>query len=198
MTLEPEAALQEVLAWVEEHIDLDHVAEVEERHRAAMSYQPVDRPPVAVGCDPSPGLPYFAYAEGFADPVKMMVNELVRPFCHTKANSPGVASSLETGDDFVLSIRANYGVGLVASLFGSEIVVKPNSMPWARPIGREGIVKALDRGVPDLRGGLGGRVMETMDFYRQKLADYPRVPGHPHHPAGYAGPGGQSAPPVGW
>jgi len=172
---EPEAVLEQVLEWVEEHIDLEHVREVEKRHRDVIYYRPVDRPPVSVGCDPSVQFPYFPYAEGFHDQAKMMVNELVRPFCHDKANGASVVSSLETGDDFPLQIRANYGVVIIASLFGAEVVVRDGSMPWVRPIGRDAVVAALDRGIPDLHGGLGGRVMQTMDFYQEKLADYPRA-----------------------
>ncbi len=172
---EPEAVLDQILEWIEEHIDIEHVRQVEKRHRDVVHYRPVDRPPVSVGCDPSPQFPYFPYAEGFHDRVKMMVNELVRPFCHDKANAASVVSSLETGDDFPLQIRANYGVTIIASLFGAEVVVRDGSMPWVRPIGREAVVAALDRGIPDLHGGLGGRVMQTMDFYREKLADYPRA-----------------------
>jgi len=172
---EPEAVLDQVLEWIEEHIDLEHVRQVEKRHRDVIHYCPVDRPPVSAACDPSPQFPYFPYAEGFHDQAKMMVNELVRPFCHTKPNSPSVVSSLETGDDFSLQIRANYGVTTIASLFGAEVVVKGTSYPWAKPIGREAVVAALDSGIPDLHGGPGGRVIRTMDFYQEKLAGYPRA-----------------------
>ena len=53
--------------------------------------------------------------------------------------------------------------------------MKDNSFPWIRPIGREAVAAALDTGIPDLHGGVGGQVMQTMDFYREKLADYPRA-----------------------
>ncbi len=172
---EPEAVLNQILEWIEEHIDLEHVRQVEQRHRDVIHYRPVDRPPVSVACEPSSEFPYFPYAEGFHDQVKMMVNELVRPFCHDTANVPSIVSSLETGDDFPLQIRANYGVTIIASLFGAEVVVKGTSYPWAKPIGREAVVAALDSGIPDLHGGLGSRVMETMGFYHEKLADYPRA-----------------------
>ncbi len=172
---EPQAALDQVLAWIEEHIDIEHVRQVEKRQRDVTHYRRVDRPPVSVACDPSPQFPYFPYAEGFHNPTKMMVNELVRPFCHTEPETASVVSSLETGDDFPLQIRANYGVVLIASLFGAEVVVKDSSFPWVRPIGRESVIAALDTGIPDLHGGLGGRVIQTMDFYRETLADYPRA-----------------------
>jgi len=56
---EPEEALEQVLEWIEEHIDLEHVREVEKRHRDVLYYRSVDRPPVSVACDPSPEFPYF-------------------------------------------------------------------------------------------------------------------------------------------
>ena len=50
---EPEAVLEQVLAWIEEHIDIEHVRQVEQRHRDVIHYRPVDRPPVSVACDPN-------------------------------------------------------------------------------------------------------------------------------------------------
>ena len=50
----------------------------------------------------------------------MMVNELVRPFCHD--NVPSVVSSLETRDDFPLQIRANYGVTIIASCSARKLL----------------------------------------------------------------------------
>ena len=172
---EPHAVLDELLGWVEEHIDLEHIRQVEERHRAVFHYRPVDRPPVVVACDRSGDFPCFPYAEGFGDFAKMMVNELVRPFSGGEIGIPTVVSSLLLKDDFPLQIRANYGVGTVVSLFGAEVVVKDRGMPWARSIGRDAVIAALHKGVPELDSVLWRRIIETMDFYHSKLADYPRA-----------------------
>ena len=60
-----------------------------------------------------------------------------------------------------LSIRANYGTGILSSMFGAELFMMPydsNTLPTTKPlIGEDAMKKMLDRGVPDLRGGLGGR-----------------------------------------
>ena len=89
-----------------------------------------------------------------------------------------VASALQSvlcADDFPLQIRANHGGGLFPSLFGAESVLSGNNMPWSRPIGGVDAAWALpDRGMPPLRSELLERTIETMAFYREKLARYPK------------------------
>ena len=171
MAKSPEDVLNRILDWLEEHVDLQHRRQAEKRHRDVVYWRAVDRPPVSLVCPPSGRFTAFTYREGFDDPVKMMVNELVRPSVHP---CQCVLSSAETGDDFPWQIRSNHGVIIIASLFGAQTWLLGDDMPWARSIGIEGLRRALDRGIPDLRSGVAGRVFETMTFYREKLAEYPK------------------------
>jgi hypothetical protein len=116
----------------------------------------------------------YPYHEAFEDPAKMLVNELVGPGMVWGADSPSAINSLTLQDDFPFQVRANYGIGIVASLFGAATRVVEDNMPWVQPIGLEALEKAVARGKPDLSAGLLPRALETMAYYREALAPYPK------------------------
>jgi hypothetical protein len=171
---EPTVAAQQILEWIEEWLDLDYTTAVEERRVRALAWQPVDRPPVTVSAPAPEPFRIYPYAEAFADPAKMLVNELVGPGMVWGAGSPSIVNSVLLRDDYPLQIRANYGIGIVASLFGAEIHVVEDNMPWVQPLGPARIEDALRRGAPDLHRGLLPRALETMAYYREALAPYPK------------------------
>jgi hypothetical protein len=89
----------------------------------------------------------------------------------------------------ILSVRANYGVGILASVFGAELFMMPREqhcLPNVRPItgGTDGVKRLLDQGVPDIRRGLGGRALETGGLFVELFAGFPKVRAHIHiyHP----------------
>jgi hypothetical protein len=125
---EPSAALTQVLEWVEERIDLAHVVAVEERHINTLRWEPVDRAPVTFVVPVSEPFVPYPYFEVFHDPVKMLVNELVGPYAMLGA-SPSIINSVIIQDDFPLQIRANFGVGLAASLLGAKSEVTGDNFP---------------------------------------------------------------------
>ncbi len=170
----PFAALTRILDWIEERIDLTHVAAVAERHLNALQWKPVDRPPVTISAPAQEPFATYPYPEAFHDPTRMLVNELVGPGMVWGAGSPSIVNSVVIKDDFPLQIRANYGVGLMASLFGAELLLLEDNMPWVRPIGREALTRWVGRGVPELKGDLFERVLETMAYYKEVLAPYPK------------------------
>jgi hypothetical protein len=91
-----------------------------------------------------------------------------------------VSRALAEASGNILCVRCNYGVGTLPSLFGAEqFLMDPelNCLPNVRPLpgGAEDIRRLLDAGVPDLDGGLGGRVFAMAEHYRRVLADYPNV-----------------------
>jgi len=95
-------------------------------------------------------------------------------------NSPSIINSLTLRDDFPFQVRANYGIGIIASLFGAETRVMEDNMPWVQPIGLDGLEKAVAHGLPDLATGLLPRALDTMAFYREALAPYPKCRGAIH------------------
>jgi hypothetical protein len=170
----PAAAAQQILEWIEERLNLDHAAAVEERHVRALAWQPLDRPPVTVSAPAPQPFRIYPYPEAFVDPVKMLVNELVGPGMVWGSGSPSIVNSVLLRDDFPLQIRANYGIGILASLFGAEIHVVEDNMPWVQPVGPDRLEQALAHGAPDRDRGLLPRVIETMAYYREALAPYPK------------------------
>jgi hypothetical protein len=163
------AMLDALLDHIEDETDLSWRADVERRHVAAMNFEACT-PPLTMACPPrDPRFKTYPYTQAFEDPRAMMVNELLLDFS-------GVLTSVEVADDFAWAIRANYGVGVVASVLGARCRIVGNNMPWVEPVeGVEEIKRIVARGLPDVRTALVARVIETNQFYREKLAAYPKL-----------------------
>lgn len=145
-------------------IDPAHVAESERLIEDAMSYREVSGLP-AIDNTALDGWPTFPYSEAFHDMEKMLVNELA-----------GVYVGARLRDDRMYTIRANYGVGTVASMFGCRISLTMNNMPWCEALSDTELREALDRGVPDIEtAGLGPRVLDTERFYLKALTQHPNL-----------------------
>ncbi len=79
----------------------------------------------------------------------------------------------------VPNIRANYGTGILSSLFGAEVFWMPdesNTLPTTRALsGGDPLKRLLDAGEPELTAGWGGQVFETAEFFKEQLAPYPKL-----------------------
>jgi len=91
----------------------------------------------------------------------------------------GCLQQLVQGTGTLLSVRCNYGVGIMPSLFGCAIhTMKPeqNCLPTSRPLeGEDAIRRIVGQGIPDLQGGLGGRVFAMGVLYREIMQKYPKI-----------------------
>jgi len=89
----------------------------------------------------------------------------------------GVSDVLENGWRGVLSVRSNYGTGILPTLFGCELFLmedQQDTLPAARPLGSaDAVRRLLDRGVPNLDAGLGARTFECGRRLRDTLARFP-------------------------
>ena len=160
--------LKRLLAELEEHIDLEHARQVEALHLATIHYQPVPRLPLAVDYPLEEPFVRFPYGEAYEDPEKMLFNELLWSF-------GSIYQSVRLKDDFPWHIRANYGLGIIASLFGAECRILNDSMPWVEPLAdARAIEKIVAEGLPPFHRGLGRRVVEAYQFFRETLSAYPR------------------------
>lgn len=77
-----------------------------------------------------------------------------------------------------LSVRANYGVGILPSLFGAEYFYMPEEhqqLPNVKALGEEKVNALLDKGVPDLRNGWGGHVLQIGEYMRKIGEKYPKI-----------------------
>lgn len=96
---------------------------------------------------------------------------------------------LAEGNGAIPCIRANYGTGILSSVFGPEVFYledKADTLPTTLPIegGSEGMRRLLDAGPPDLDKGFGARVFETGEYFLETLKDYPTLSRcvHIYHP----------------
>jgi hypothetical protein len=161
--------VRQILDRLEARIDLAHVAASRARHRAALAYEAVDRLPLVIyqPFDATEIVPY-PYAEAFADPAKMMVNELLVGFT-------SLYHAVDLRDDAPYCLRPNLGTVILASMFGAEIRLVENNPPWVTPLGDVQSIRAIvNAPLPDVRAGLGQRAMDQYVYFHAALADYPR------------------------
>ncbi len=85
-----------------------------------------------------------------------------------------VSDTLASGSNTILNVRTNYGVSIMTSQLGCEVVVmsrEQGNLPTTRPLaGEDPIRAALDRGVPDLRTGQGGDVFDCGARFEEVLS----------------------------
>lgn len=86
-----------------------------------------------------------------------------------------------------LTVRCNYGVGILPTIFGAEPFIMPrdqNCLPNVRHLGPDKIPALLKRGVPDLSAGYGGAVFRAAERFLEVLAPYPKAKRYIHlyHP----------------
>ena len=165
--------LQNLLEYLVDVVDSDRQAKIEDLHRRALNWEPVDRLPVIVTL-PVPGELRFApYPHGqvFESPEKMLFNELVYAF------NTSIASRDVLGDDLPCTIRANFGTVVIASVFGACVEQIDDNPPWIRHNGEKDISleEVLDHDPLDFSKGWCPRVIEMCQFYENVLSDYPQL-----------------------
>jgi len=88
-----------------------------------------------------------------------------------------VSGVLARGGDKALGVRCNYGVGIMASQLGCDVVEMPREQgntPTARPLGgMDAIEAAIQNGMPDLRAGQGADVFDTGERFLEAMQRYP-------------------------
>lgn len=160
--------LHTILERIEEKLDTDQAAQVEQMHVDAMHFHEVSRIPLSIEYPADNSFPVLPYTEVFSDPRKMLYNELV-------SLNDSVWNHVRLKDDYPLQIRPNYGIGLISSLFGAQISVRDDTMPWVIPMADETeFRKAISHGIPDLKGGLAGRIQEAYEVFTEYLRPYPK------------------------
>lgn len=87
------------------------------------------------------------------------------------------------------AVRCNYGTGIMPDLFGAEpftMADELDTLPTSRPLagGADAIRVALDAGLPDVRAGLGGKVLDMARYFMAIKARYPNIGRfvHVYHP----------------
>lgn len=90
----------------------------------------------------------------------------------------GVSAALGKPDTNIC-IRANYGTGIMTSIFGAEIFMMPrntNTLPTTHALNdTEKMRELIERGVPDIMNGFGRRVFEFGEICKEVFAKYPKI-----------------------
>jgi hypothetical protein len=155
-------------------MDPDRTRDSEELQRKAANYEMVHKLPLSMSTydDMSKerypvflDWPVYDYGQAYHDPEKMLLNELL----------PTYEGEIFK-DDRVNVIRANYGVGVIPSLFGCESVQKDNELPWVKKVESiEAVKKILSKGIPDFNSSLLRKVNEAQEYFKYKLGQYPNL-----------------------
>lgn len=76
-------------------------------------------------------------------------------------------------------VRANYGTGIMTSVFGAEIFKMPrenNTLPTTRSLNdTEKVREILEKGLPDITTGFGKNVFEFGELCREVFEKYPKI-----------------------
>lgn len=165
--------LKALLEHLLEVLDADRQEEIDTRHRRALDWEPVDRLPVIVALPTPRELRFTPYPHGeiFHDPEKMLFNELVYAF------NTSIASRDVLADDLPCTIRANFGTGVIASLFGAPVEQVADNPPWIRHDGGNDttLETVLDHDPLDFTNDWCSQVLETYRFYQAVLSEYPEL-----------------------
>jgi hypothetical protein len=160
--------LAQATPWLERLealIDLEHVRRTSALQRAAFGFEPVPHVPTAILYSvPEDEWPRYSFPEIYADPVKMLLHELA-----------DIYASARVGDDRLYGIRANYGTGIIASMFGAPTVVFEDTLPIGQAVSSAALEKILESDPPEPYSGVAGRALETVALYREALAPYPKL-----------------------
>ncbi len=166
-------SLKKLLDHLSAVLDARRQAAIGRRYHRTLDYASVDRPPcIVLGPlpDDAPFTP-FPHAEIFADPQKMLFNELVHAF------DTSIAMRDRYTDDLPLTVRANFGTVLIASMFDAPVEQVGDNPPWVRhpDDNTHSLERVRDTDPEDCFRGWIPRVIETMEFYHEALAAWPEV-----------------------
>ncbi len=163
-----EDTLKTYLAKFEAQVDPAHQAEARRTCQQVFDFVPVTPLPFVQMGDAGAtdtDWPSYPYNDAFYDQAKMLLNQLRAPFIHN-----------QIADYHPLNIRCNYGTVIMTSVFGVGYQLTETSLPWCHHLpDRNAVRQLLARGVPDPETDLGGRCFETAVYYREVLADYPKL-----------------------
>jgi len=80
----------------------------------------------------------------------------------------------------IMNVRPNYGAGIVPSIFGAEIFLmehESDTLPISRPLngGADAVKRAIEKGIPALNSGYGGRCLAMAKYFTELFAGYPKA-----------------------
>ena len=164
--------LKELLDRLEQALDPASQEAIRQRYRSSLDWEPVDRPPLVLAYPFPADAAYrpFPHREVFDDPEKLLYNELLCGF------GMSIALHHRVEDDLPFTVRANYGTGIIASLFGAKIEQHNDDPPWVIGLHDEERFHAvLDCDPRDFSRGICPKVLQAYSFFRDVLSAYPTL-----------------------
>lgn len=161
--------LSEYLKKLEDRVDFEHQSRVRGAYERIFAFEEVDELPFVYVDFESRAQdrdwPTFPYNDAFRDPAKMLLNQL-----------RGIFFALQVKNYRALNIRCNYGTVILPSIMGGSYQLTKTSMPWTHHLSSRAEIRRIVRaGVPDVKTGLGKTCFDTANYYREILANYPKL-----------------------
>ena len=164
--------LDELLDYLVANVNLQRQKDINDLHRRALLWEPVERLPLVISYPLPEDVPFkpYPHRQIFESPEKMLYNELL------DAWNTHIAYHHLVDDDLPYTIRANFGTGIIASLFGGKVEQIADNPPWVRHFDTvEAFRAAFVRDPLDFSQGWCPRVVETLQFYNEVLSRYPKL-----------------------
>ena len=89
-----------------------------------------------------------------------------------------IAEELRRGSQHMLTVRSNYGVGIIPSMFGAEIFLmerQKNFPSNSRTISPEGIKRIMESDFPKMTDGLGAKIFSVGGKFIEIMKKYPKI-----------------------
>lgn len=154
--------LKHYLEKLENIIDPVHYHNCQKLQKKAFNFDKVDHVPTTIYYPvPEHEWPAFDFHQIQFDFESMLLNEL-KP----------VYASAKLKDDSLYGIRANYGTGIIASMFGCPIRTFDNALPIGLHLSVSELERVLENGPPDKRAGLMGKVLDTIEYFKETLSSF--------------------------
>ncbi len=119
----------------------------------------------------------------------VLVNTTLEDFDHMALQQYGFCSNeLARASGDLLNVRSNYGTSIIPLLFGVQPFImdkNANTLPTSHPLqDKTAIRRLIAAGIPDLRMGFGGYVLDMGERYAAIAEEYPHISQYVHvyHP----------------
>lgn len=151
---------------ISEEIEDDYIRQWEDFWEGRTS-EVIFRPRRKASAPPSVEVKRFNINDCISEPELMLDMQLA-----------GVSDALKNGQG-ALAMRANYGTGIMSSIFGAEIFTMPrqtNTLPTTKAFDDDDRIRQIaDSAAPSVLSGFGRQVFDFGEMCLEVLRDYPKI-----------------------
>ena len=110
---------------------------------------------------------------------KININDAIEDYNAMLLDQLGQVSAHLRSRQYCPSLRANYGTGIMSTLFGARFHMMPremNTLPTTKPCNDPEWIRAMvEKGMPDIRSALGKKVFEFGEITAELFERYPKM-----------------------